>query len=910
MPPITIDSQSLMIAGRRTAIAGAGAEYAAMDPSIRPAVLRSFAALGFNTVMASCPWHLHERLPGGFDFSGRLDVAAFCRDAHEVGLRTILRIGPAVGAPFDGGGIPAWIGDLTEVESRSGVPGFLELVSKWYAELAERLVDLQADRDGGGPLLAIQVEHDWRSGSGSSGPNYLQELVRYARERGFTVPILTSNGFWSPAEGAIETWSGWDGLFSNVRQVATVQPDMPRICVIDRGEEPDAFRRPGQTGSPVDPSDLADRFARVLAAGGQSIVAHAFDGVFPAGATGRDEHGPISPGPFISSLVDNLGRPTERGRVVGRIARFVRDFPSLIASIDPDGQPLVRDLDEDSPGSIVIPRPGGLGDLVMGFRRGEDDRLPLVDRDGRRVPLSFGGHRVSWRIFNADLAGRGRLDVATATPLALVDGRMLLLSAPAGERVEVSIDGRPLEMVAPGGGRASRGKFDPVVEKLGPFTVVLIDEERGDRILDDLGPNGVQAIFVGVSCVRSDGSVEAAGESEPLRITVDGTVTRPEIFEATSPRNRKARSWSSWSEPDPRDPSHPRSIPMDGDLGLASMGAGLDHAWFTATIKVPDSKNRTLRLLGGLAEVQAWIDDESIGRFTDGEIPIRSSKGEHRLALFAGHRPRPVGGVHSPGDGDRPGALVSVKPVTGVTTSVIDHLPMDPYTVASFIPGAAQGELTSSSGTEMAFTHRRKSSVLLEIEPGAAGIVILNGTPITAFGSEGKRIRLSSAEDEHFKAGNNRILILPLEFIAEAGIEPECSLLEVVEEVVPADAWRVRRFEPAPDPRIGVWNGAPAGDSIGPRWMRGVLPLKKARSESTPPDGATVRLDGLTRGRVRVNGVDLGGYALRAPGERITRNSEVPELAIPGSLFAEGGRIELEIFDEGGADPSKVVVRF
>jgi beta-galactosidase GanA len=54
MPPITIDSHSLMIAGRRTAIAGAGVEYAAMDPSIRPAVLRSFAALGFNTVMASC----------------------------------------------------------------------------------------------------------------------------------------------------------------------------------------------------------------------------------------------------------------------------------------------------------------------------------------------------------------------------------------------------------------------------------------------------------------------------------------------------------------------------------------------------------------------------------------------------------------------------------------------------------------------------------------------------------------------------------------------------------------------------------------------------------------------------------------------------------------------------------------
>ena len=910
MPPITIDSHSLMIAGRRTAISGAGVEYAAMDPSVRSTALRSFASLGFNTVMASCPWHLHERVPGGFDFTGRLDVAAFCREAHEVGLRTILRIGPAVGAPFDGGGLPAWIGDLSGVAPRSGVPGFLELVSKWYAKLAEQLVDLQADRDGGGPLLAIQVEHDWRSGSASSGPNYLQELVRYSRERGFTVPILTANGFWSPAEGAIETWSGWDGLFSNVRQVATVQPEMPRICVINRDDQSSAFRRPGQSGSPADPSDLADRVARVIAAGGHSIVAHAFDGVFPAGATGRDEYGPISPAPFVSPLVDGLGRPTERGRVVGRVARFVRDFASLIAGIDPDGQPLVRDLDQDSPGSIVIPRPGALGDLVMAFRRGEDERVPLVDRTGRRVPISFGGHQVSWRVFNADLAGQGRLDVTTGTPLALLNGRMLLLSAPAGERVEVSIDGRPLEMTAPGGGRASRVKFDPVIEKIGSFTVVLIDEERGDQILDQFGPDGVEAIFIGVSCLRPDGSVEASGESEPLRIAIDGTVTRPEVLEAVTPRNRKARAWSAWSEPDPRDPSHPRSIPMDGDLGLASMGAGLDHAWFTATMQVQESKSQTLRLLGGLADVQVWIDDESMGRFADGEIPIQSLKGEHRLALFAGHRPRPVEGVRAPADGDRPGALVSVKPLAGVETSAVDHPPIDPYSVMSFIPGAAEGELTSSSGVELTFTHRRKSSVLLEIEPGAAGIVLLNGTAIASFGAEGARLRLSSADDEHFKAGKNRILILPLEFVAEAGIEPTCSLLEVVEEIVSADAWRVRRFEPAPDPRIGNWNGAPTGDSTGPRWMRGVLPLKKGRSASIPTGGATIRLDGLTRGRVRVNGVDLGGYALRAPGERIARNSEVPEVSIPGSLLAEGERLELEIFDEGGADPSKVVVRF
>ena len=61
--------------------------------------------------------------------------------------------------------------------------------------------------------------------------------------------------------------------------------------------------------------------------------------------------------------------------------------------------------------------------------------------------------------------------------------------------------------------------------------------------------------------------------------------------------------------------------------------------------------------------------------------------------------------------------------------------------------------------------------------------------------------------------------------------------------------------------------------------------------------------------RSRVNGVELGGYALRVPGERTARNVTAPELAIPDSILADRDEIELEIFDEAGADPSKVVVR-
>ena len=74
-------------------------EYAGLDPSTRRKALGSLAALGFNTVLASCPWHLHERLPGDLDFEGRLDLRGFLEDARANGLRVILRIGPSIGTP-------------------------------------------------------------------------------------------------------------------------------------------------------------------------------------------------------------------------------------------------------------------------------------------------------------------------------------------------------------------------------------------------------------------------------------------------------------------------------------------------------------------------------------------------------------------------------------------------------------------------------------------------------------------------------------------------------------------------------------------------------------------------------------------------------------------------------------------
>jgi hypothetical protein len=130
---------------------------------------------------------------------------------------------------------------------------------------------------------------------------------------------------------------------------------------------------------------------------------------------------------------------------------------------------------------------------------------------------------------------------------------------------------------------------------------------------------------------------------------------------------------------------------------------------------------------------------------------------------------------------------------------------MNPFLLQPYIPGAAEGELTGEDGLQFAFTHRRKTPVVLEIAAGSAGVIILNGTPIDVFGRTGYRRLFSSKVDENFKAGGNRFEIVPLEHVSDEAVEMKVQLFEVVEEIVSADAWRIRRWETTPDPRIGEW---------------------------------------------------------------------------------------------------------
>jgi beta-galactosidase len=142
--------------------------------------LEAMRAMGLRMVDTYVPWGVHEIAAGEFDFGerdSRLDVAAFLRMAHEVGLRCLLRPGPHINAELTFFGLPERV--VWEPECQARTPGghpvmlpivpvafpvpsyasdaFLEETARWYRAVGQRLAPLCWPE---GPIVLVQVDNE------------------------------------------------------------------------------------------------------------------------------------------------------------------------------------------------------------------------------------------------------------------------------------------------------------------------------------------------------------------------------------------------------------------------------------------------------------------------------------------------------------------------------------------------------------------------------------------------------------------------------------------------------------------------------------------------------------------------------------------------------------------------------
>ncbi|MBI5707342.1 MAG: beta-galactosidase [Armatimonadetes bacterium] len=192
--------------------------------------LKMAKAMGLNTVCAYLFWNHIEPEPGKWNFKGPSDVAAYCRIAHEEGLKVILRPGPYSCAEWEFGGFPYWLLKHEGIQLRTRDPQYLAAVKKYLAAVGKELAPLQWTR--GGPIIMVQVENEY--GSYGSDKEYIGIVAQDLRDAGFEVPLFTCDG---PSQLKNDTR---DDLFCAVnfggnpephfKALREIRPKGPLIC--------------------------------------------------------------------------------------------------------------------------------------------------------------------------------------------------------------------------------------------------------------------------------------------------------------------------------------------------------------------------------------------------------------------------------------------------------------------------------------------------------------------------------------------------------------------------------------------------------------------------------------------------------------------------------------------------------
>lgn len=885
MPSVTFDGQSLSVKGRRLWLAAREFHYALIERARWGDRLRELRHAGFNAIVAPCPWHLHEASPGRLRFDDRLALRELLTECSEQGLWVILKMGPAIGAPYENAGLPRWLSDLPEVRLRQSDPVFFERVTAWFGALGAQAASLlatdnaspqvRARRAGAetGPLIAVQVEDDWRCGHERLADSYLNELVRFVREVGFSVPVLTANGAFAMVDGAIESIDVGSDAVAFLRQITALRPGFPRLARVR--------------------DDAADGGAEAMtlasAAGGQCILRDA------RGATASSEAIPPA---------------------VRRVAQFASSFGHLLAQASVVRAPIVADPAAESgeaPTSL-LPLAGDGGTALFVVRRGTKRRgpLPIVLGDGRTMQVTPGVAPISWFLFDADLGGRSRLDFASATPFALTRHGVLALVAAAGEDVVVSIDGTEIALKAP----AVAAGPKPATARVREITIVLCNEAQADAALvTDAG------LIIGARAVDAGGGVALAPGFRAAVRVADGGEVRPIAKDAirtvsSTPAPTPLDRWISVPATEFVDGESPRYASLSGASSLAACGARDGFGWYRLRFRRAAAGKCLLHApeLGDRASL--WIDGTALGTFGPGDarfpIELKLSAGQHTLTVCAESSAGPAQGNAI---GRRTGLYGPPVEVSAVRAAakVERGVRVDPFALG-FVHELHAGDARPGIALVWKFAQRTAPIFVLDMRDdvrsiAGGGTITYNGAPVARWNADGtpgssvtfrapritlpkgstKAARAAAASAKPVTESVDIRLVLDGDATdAElAALVKGVTLYEVQGEIGAQLAYAFARWSPPP-----VW---PAASQKAPK----ATPIWSRATLKAPPAGRDAWLEGsgVGSGSAIVNGRSVGRFdgGLR--------------LFVPAS-FLVPGQNEIVLFDRLGVAPRDLSLRW
>jgi hypothetical protein len=147
---------------------------------------------GVEVIAAYIIWIHHEEVEGEWDWSGQKDLRRFVELCAKHGMYVVPRIGPWSHAEVRNGGFPDWLLAKT-TQQRSNDPEYLHYVDLYYKQIGEQLKGLMWSE--GGPVIAVQLENEYRGRPPLGGVAHILKLKEMARDAGIRVPFYTVTGW-------------------------------------------------------------------------------------------------------------------------------------------------------------------------------------------------------------------------------------------------------------------------------------------------------------------------------------------------------------------------------------------------------------------------------------------------------------------------------------------------------------------------------------------------------------------------------------------------------------------------------------------------------------------------------------------------------------------------------------------
>ncbi len=922
MATVSHDGHSFLLDGRRLWLVSGAIHYPRVPRGLWRSRIRAARQAGLNCIETYVFWNAHEPRPGRFDFAGRegeLDLRSFVRTVGEEGMFCMVRPGPFVCAEWDNGGLPAWLSTMEGMKLREGHPAFLEACSRYLQAVMEQVKDLQITElvkaksvkptpaamaltatsgggggaggftgQGGGPIIMMQVENEWFCHHPEVSHRYNDELRRYLREGGCTVPLNNCNNLWQRVDRTIDTWNGARHLAADLRQLRVLHPDAPRLVT---EYWPGWFDQwGGEHAHNVDADLHLYRLAGIAAVGGQANQYMFHGGTNFAFWGGRTVNGRDC---FMTTSYDYDAPLLEAGGrgakylATKRLCVFLSQFGHVLAQARPEEHHAVVALDENEhpPAVLQLTGAGGAGDVVFILQSKQDarDRIDLMLPNGLTLPVPLGGDRAAWVALNVPLKSGTELTYTNLRPWAWLGKKMLVLFGPAGSRGLVCLNDATFAMTVP-----AAGENKPLVETHEDTLVVVLNREQVDAAY--ITATGLVLGAAGLD----DDDRPIPGGATVTTVDLDGKVAVKHTAPSRKAAAPRPTQWTCANLGAMVDGTSEAYKPIDGPASLDALGQPYGYGWYRLQLRKAAGGKLLAPLMGDRLHVFADGRPAALlglGAGADFD-PVTLKLGKVTTALCDN-----LGRMnYSWRVGERKGLfghVYAVRPVALGRPKVVAGRSPDPFVLRGYVPHHRVGESVAADALVWKVKSAGRQPLVLDFdELPLSGVLYVNGEAFDVYDS-GQCARYGRWLLPH----NTREIRLALFKTLDKSVKlaRHIRLWRCTANVTDAAQWS---FAPWTVPAADAFADHQAPPADQPAWWRCTFAVKHTN--------VPLWLEplGMTKGQIYINGHNAGRYFVASPtGKKVTPQERY---YLPEPWLHTDRDNELLLFDEHGAKPTKV----